>query len=503
MFDSKPLNFLYVPQRPLVYEINTRCWLRELSDQFRRPITLANVPSDYFAHWTSLGITHLWPMGVWQTAPASIMFSRADSTLRRQWSRLLPGFADEDISGSPYAISGYQVCESMGGEAGLAKFREDLRSCGIKLILDFIPNHTGLDYSRLRSRPDRYVRYGEQRENTFRCGTDWIAHGKDPYFPAWADTAQLDLRNRRTRQDLIRDLLWVSNRCDGVRCDMAMLVLREIFERNWPPPSEARWEFWPEAIAAVKTKDREFLFLAEAYWDLEQRLLDCGFDYVYDKRVYDLLIARKPGELQELLCSRPPKFLHRACHFLENHDEPRIASLLAPVEHRAAAMFMFALPGMFLLHEGQLTGATIRASVHLNRRPPQPANAGIARFYRAIKDSLHEVNLSGGQLLKPFSAWTSNSTFQNTIVIQGEPDSKNGFDLFAINLAPHPSQCRVRPVMISNPSWFIRNLLGTETYTRSGSEIAESGLYLELQAHTAQAFRFTPLKSGGRRSGHS
>ena len=495
MFSPLSIN---AARQPLVYEINARCWLRELSQEFRKRMTFAEIPHAYFDHWMRLGITHIWLMGVWQTARGSVAFSRKNVELRRQWSRLLPGLTDEEITGSPYAIGGYRVCPSLGDDEGLQKFRERLHQCGIRLLLDFIPNHTGVDHSRVRGCPECYVNFPNRRPGTFRvtakAGQRWVAHGKDPYFPPWADTAQLDLRLPETRRALASELKYVSKRCDGVRCDMAMLVLREIFERNWPPASSAAWEFWPEAIAAVKKENPDFLFLAEVYWDREQQLLDLGFDYVYDKRVYDLLIARKHAELQDLLCSRSPEFLGRACHFLENHDEERIASLLSPAEHRAAAALMLALPGMRLVHEGQLTGAKIRASVHLNRRSCEGADAEISGWYRTLIESFNG-RPKGERVLKPFLAWRENFTAQNVVVIQSQADSRHGFDLTALNLASHASQCRVRPVMIDHPTWYMRSIFGNENFTHSGPELLHEGVYFDIPAQSYQAFRFTPTRN--------
>src|SRR5437667_12087968 len=115
-------------KHPLVYEINTRCWLHELSGQQRAPITLGNVPEAEFARWRQLGFTHVWLMGVWRTGSRSRELSRQLSYLRETYGELLPNFSEVDISSSHYAIAGDEVAENMAVEAGLHEFHESLNS---------------------------------------------------------------------------------------------------------------------------------------------------------------------------------------------------------------------------------------------------------------------------------------------------------------------------------------------------------------------------------------
>ncbi|HVR35858.1 MAG TPA: alpha-amylase family glycosyl hydrolase, partial [Methylomirabilota bacterium] len=168
---------------PLLYEINTRCWLHDLGRQQARPITLANVPDPEFETWRRLGFTHLWLMGAWTVGPKS----RAHSleTIRRNQD-LHPGLQDwkpADITGSPYAVAACKVPDSLGGDAGLAAFRRRLHQHGIQLVLDFVPNHTGLDHPWLRHHPEYFVQSSNPRPGTFpnqsKHARRWIAHGRD------------------------------------------------------------------------------------------------------------------------------------------------------------------------------------------------------------------------------------------------------------------------------------------------------------------------------------
>src|SRR5438132_4907763 len=101
---------------PLLYEINTRCWLRELSDQAARAVTLGNVPEQQFEQWRRLGFTHIWLMGAWSSGPLARAQALAHPSLRQSYSEVFPGWLEEDVAGSPYAIADYRVAQSLGGE---------------------------------------------------------------------------------------------------------------------------------------------------------------------------------------------------------------------------------------------------------------------------------------------------------------------------------------------------------------------------------------------------
>src|SRR5215472_6844063 len=118
---------------PLVYEINTRCWLRELAEREQRPVSLAEVPGDQFELWRGLGFTHVWLMGVWTVGPRARHQALSQPEQRLAYSRALPGWQEEDVGGSPYAIADYHVPAELGGEAGLAKFRSRLNQEGLRL----------------------------------------------------------------------------------------------------------------------------------------------------------------------------------------------------------------------------------------------------------------------------------------------------------------------------------------------------------------------------------
>jgi len=485
-----------VASHPLVYEVNTRCWLHELKEAQGSPVTLANVPQDEIARWAGLGFSHIWLMGVWSGGPRSRDVFVQHPNTPSEIGEILPDWKEADIAGSPYAISGYRVPEGLGGDGGLAVFRDQLHAAGLRLMLDFIPNHLGLDHPWLVQHPEYFVHSPTRKPGFFlqdtAHGPRWMAHGKDPYFPAWSDTAQLDIRRADTRAALIQELRSVASRCDAVRCDMSMLLINDVFARNWqgfPTSAPAlTTEFWAEAIPAARRPG--FLYVAEAYWDLEPELQSMGFDYTYDKRVLDFLIERGAGALQRHLLDHSQEFTRRSAHFLENHDEPRIASRLGLAEHQAAAWLTLALPGLRLLHEGQLTGERVRVPVQLSRRPLFSADPDIAGLYERLFGALQAsaVGKGDGRVLRPGPA--GDSTHENIIVVQwtGTGSGMPGVEWAVVNLAAQDSRCRVE---IAAPGlearfWKVVELLAPD---RAGVAIHGGSLLLELEPHAVRLFR--------------
>lgn len=485
---------------PLLYEVHARQWLAELGAR-----TLADVPDEVIAELARRGVTHLWLMGVWPTGPRSRAQAVEHAGLRAEYDRALPGWTDDDIRGSPYAVAGYTVAAELGGDGALAALRARLHRRGLGVLLDFVPNHTGLDHGWLAAHPERFVSAAHAFQDSFPSGGRFVAHGKDPYFPGWTDTAQLEYRRRATREAMAGELAAIAERCDGVRCDMAMLALPDVFARTWAHvPLEGAEaaaegaggggdaEYWAEAIARVRRAHGAFTFLAEAYWGLEGRLCELGFDYAYDKHLYDLLVHDRPWDVGPHLLGLGEHSARRA-HFLENHDEPRAAAAIAPELHRAAALLALGLPGMRFLHHGQLDGARRFARIQLGRRAEEPRDPEIAAIYESLLAALAGSAVGRGEarLLAPRRAWDGNPTAGCFTIVQWRvPGVDDGFDLVVVNLAPHRAQCRVVPEVpgLAPHLWRLEDRLGPERWLRDGGELATAGLFLDLPARGAQLF---------------
>jgi glycosidase len=316
------------------------------------------------------------------------------------------------------------------------------------------------------------------------AGATVFAHGRDPNFPGWTDTLQLNYGNPQLQQAMIGELMKVAAMCDGVRCDMAMLALPEVFARTWGIRAEP---FWPRAIQAVRARYPGFTFMAEAYWDLEwalqgQALQQQGFDVTYDKRLYDRLRGLEARPVREHFWAAPD-YQDRSARFLENHDEPRAAAVFPLDAHRAAALLAFLCPGLRFFHQGQLQGWQKKIPVQLCRAPEQPANHQIEAFYGRLLELLRQDPPRNGawRLLECAPAWEGNPTWDSTIAFAWRGQDSQRW-LVVVNYAPHPSQCYL---LLPFSEWagaslHLNDLLSVSSYSREGDDLLGRGLYLDL-----------------------
>ncbi|MCC7556547.1 MAG: alpha-amylase [Methanoculleus marisnigri] len=477
----------HTPRHPALYEVNARVLLRHLGREAGRRLTLDDIPDSRLAELAGCGFSWVYLMGTWETGEAGRRVSRSNEQWLAGYRCLLPDLSEEDICGSPFAVAGYFLHPDLGEPEALPRFRERLHRYGIRLMLDFVPNHTAPDHPWVQDRPDYYV-HGTEEELARRPqefvrvnlsgGPAVLAHGRDPYSGGWPDTLQLDYGNPAMQEAMTAELRRVAGQCDGLRCDMAMLVLPEIFRRTWGRETEP---FWPRAIEGVHKEHPGFTFVAEVYWDLEWTLQQQGFDYTYDKRLYDRLRNGAARPVREHFWA-DPEYQKRSVRFLENHDENRAAAVFPPERHRAAAVLAFLCPGLRFFHRGQFAGRQRKTPVHLCRGPEEPVDPAIEEFYRRLFACLRLPAFRDGEwrLLDCTPAWEGNPSHDGYVAFAREREGQRF--LAAVNYAPDRGQCYV-PLPwadLTGKAVRLRDLIGEARYDRDGEGLLSPGLYLDL-----------------------
>lgn len=489
------------PDKLFVYEINTWVWLNTLSRQTGSKITLDNVPDEALDALAQPGIDIIWLMGVWKRSP----FGRENALKwKHEYRSALPDLTDDDVIGSAYSIGDYVVDERIGGRKGLASLRLRLRERGLRLMLDYVPNHVGRDHPWtqipdfiVRGRPEDAV----NRPSDFFTTKDKsgrtivLAHGRDPLFPGWADTAQINAFNPAVRKAVINTLLDIASQCDGVRCDMAMLLLNDIFANTWngyvgPKPEK---EYWMEIIPAIRQKYPDFLFVAEVYWNKEYDLLQQGFDFCYDKVLYDRILEGNVFKLRQHLVASLD-FQKRLMRFIENHDEQRAYSALGPQRSYPAATLICTLPGATLLHDGQLVGRKVKLPVQISRQPDEKLDHELERYYlRLLIETRDPVYQNGDFFLFNISPVSPENHTHNNMLAYGWHEREKDYRLIVVNLTGVRSFGRVNLSpwpYIDGKAWRLYDVTDGAEYHRHGGEMTREGLFIALDAYESHVFRF-------------
>jgi glycosidase len=481
-----------------LYEINAWVWLAELGAKTGSRIDLSSVPTTEWDAIAALGFDAVWLMGVWERSPAGIAIANQNQNLQNDFRRAVSDFRDEDNVGSPYCVHRYVVDQHLGGKKGLAAAREELAKRGLGLVLDFVPNHVAPDHPWVKQHPDYFIQgspddlrndpasYVEIDGTVFACG-------KDPYFPAWPDVLQLNAFHSGLRQAVTDTLTDIARQCDGVRCDMAMLLLNDVFERTWGARAGQKptTEYWGDVIPVVRKNNPNFLFIAEAYWDLEWELQQKGFDFCYDKRLYDRLEHEGAESVRLHLCAQLA-YQQKLLRFLENHDEPRAAAAFSAEKERAAALVTSTLPGARMFHEGQFEGRKVRLPVFLGRRPDERVDTELVGFYHKLLTAIDSPVFREGQWsLCESTGWRDNPTCRNIVAWSWNKDGERY--LIVVNLSANRAQAMVHTGWndLHGRRILLSDHVSNENYERSGDDLQSSGLYVDLEpwgCHFLQSF---------------
>jgi len=499
------------PCNPRIYEINTWVWLSDLSYKLKHPITLHNVPDSVLDEVASYHVDAIWLMGVWYRGPST----RASATnYIHEYVSALPDITEDDVVGSAYAIGAYEVEAALGGDEGMASFRDRLHERGLRLILDFVPNHTGLDHHWLMEHPEYFIQGDEDLlesdpDDFFVVATETnedivVAHGRDPYFPSWLDTAQLNAFSQGYRDAALQTLSEIAELADGVRCDMAMLVMNEIFQRTWgwQGLDVPEVEFWQDVIPQIKQQRPDFIFIAEVYWGMNYALHQQGFDFTYDKTMYDRL---RSGDVNGIYAhlGADVSFLNKNIRFIENHDEPRVAEEFGIDKSRPAAVLISTIPGATLLHDGQFIGRKVKLPVQINRQPYERKYPALERFYmRLLREVDNDVYREGNwQLFRCYAACEGCEGDYNLITYGWHLEED--YRLIVLNLSDEWSQALVDLSSwgdyLAGCDWRLLDILHQSFSEEDGDALAEQGLMVDLNAYQALIYHLMPMKKRKRK----
>lgn len=483
-------------EQPRIYEINTWLWLQALSNIYKHEITLNSIPPEVFGQELKF-FDVIWLMGVWERSPRSREIALNHTGLQQEYHKALSDFKTEDVVGSPYSIFDYHVDPHLGGEDGLKNFRKQLTERNMHLILDYVPNHVAVDHSWILEKPDIFIKgnindYRAHPIEFFSTNDHIYAHGKDPnFFPPWTDTVQINAFSSVARKKAINILLNIAEQCDGVRCDMAMLMINHVFSRTWGERAGPRPEkgFWREVIPEILKKFPDFLFIAEVYWNMEWELQQQGFNFCYDKRLYDRMLHERAETIYSHLCAEWD-YQRKLLRFIENHDELRAITVFGEERSRAAAIISLTLPGAKLVHEGQMKGYKVKIPVQLGRRPVEDNNQDLLEFYQKLLNVASAEELTKGKwaLCKIEPINTENYTYTNLISYQWM--SKEQHHLIVVNYSPNPAQghVRIEELNYDTYDWIFTDLLTQKRFIYKGKDLDTYGLYVDLSAWGGHIF---------------
>ncbi|EDR21699.1 hypothetical protein, conserved [Entamoeba dispar SAW760] len=486
------LSALSYAKYPVVYEISTRPWLYELTQKYGKSITkLRDIPLEEFDRLKSKGIEYVWMMGVWQLGEYGLNLDRANAD---NYKSVLPDLTEDDIIGSPYAITEYVCNPEIGSDDDIAWLKSQLNAKGLKLMLDFVPNHSACDAPTVNEHSEYYVKAPQASSYDSKYYLpNGVAHGKDPYFDPWPDTAQWNYFEPKTRKFMTENLKKVVSLSDGVRCDMAHLDLNDVFSKTWKSELTANGystpstEFWTEAIAEAKKVNPNVIFMAEVYeeWQMT-KLQECGFDYYYDKPFLDKCEAGI-SEIQNYAHYKTLEFFDHGAHFVENHDENRAVQNMGSVPRANAAGALAAtLPGLIFFNHGQFDGLKNKLDVHLRRSASEPKSSVAQQFYNKLtsilkddafktKNFYYVYNVNGDNAWR-YAAWIRKATNSYLVVV-------NYSDAYS---------CANVPIYDINGSGNVKvkEMMTNIEYTRDAATLKSTGLTVCMNGYDVQIFQY-------------
>ncbi|MFX0031462.1 MAG: alpha-amylase family glycosyl hydrolase [Candidatus Hodarchaeota archaeon] len=481
-------------KHPRIIEINTWPWLHSLSEIYGHKIDLSNVPVELIDQEYKY-FDAVWLMGIWERSPRGRDIALNHEGLQKEYQKALDYYNTDDVIGSPYAIYYYHVDSHLGGTEALASFRKLLNDRGLTLILDYVPNHVAVDHLWTLEKSDFFIKgtlddLMKKPFEYFSVGNTIYAHGRDPNFPPWTDTVQINAFSSDARSKASNTILSIAAQCDGVRCDMAMLMINDVFSNTWGEKAGTlpEREYWEEIIPKVKEKYPNFKFIAEVYWDLEWKLQQQGFDYCYDKKLYERLAKEDSRSIKEHLQANWD-YQKKLLRFIENHDEQRSVSVFGEEASMAAALITLTLPGARLVFEGQMHGFEKKLPIQLGKYPTESDNIDIMLFYDILMEIIPGKEFENGNWKLCKVNPGDDNTHENIIAYQWWTEKDRLLVVVNYSLQISRAYIILEELDYGIADWSFNDVLNQKKYSYNGQDLKEKGLFVRLDPWKGHIFQ--------------
>jgi glycosidase len=385
---------------------STLVWLWQLSRAYGRDIrTLDAIPDEELDALASRGFNALWLIGLWERSQASAEIKRR--------------CGNPEAAPSAYSLFDYEIAGELGGWPALEELRRRCSWRGIRLAADMVPNHTGMDSTWVRERPELFIqsdqcpfpgysfnggdlsgdaKVGLWLEDHYYDRTDaavvfkrldrgsgrvsYIYHGNDGTGLPWSDTAQIDFLRSDAREAVKERILHVARNFPIIRFDAAMIMAKKHFRRLWyPEPGQGGdiasrsgravsredfdrampEEFWREVVDMCAREAPDTLLLAEAFWMMEGYFVrTLGMHRVYNSAFMNMLKHEENAKYRETIRNTQEfdkDILKRFVNFMNNPDEETaVAQFGKGDKYFGACTMMATMPGLPMFGHGQLEG---------------------------------------------------------------------------------------------------------------------------------------------------
>ena len=482
---------LYICKHPFLYEINTRPWLYELSIKYKKSITkLRDIPLEEFDYLAENGVDYIWMMGVWKLGTYGLEFDKKQS-----YTKYLPDCTLDDVIGSPYAVYEYTCNPEIGVDEDLTWLKSQINKKGMKLMLDFVPNHSAVDTPQATSAPEMYIRAPEGVKDETRYTEAGLAYGANKNHFTWMDVLQWNYFEPRTIEFMKNNIIKILNYADAIRCDVAYQELNDVFEITWPDElkaygySKPSVEFWSYAINEAKKINPDVIFLAEAYDDIyNEMLVNLGFDYAYNRNILKkLMISAK--EFKEYIKDKDGNFWKDKANFVENHDELRAVYNMGGNYQKAKAAGTIAatIGGMIFMNHGQWIGKKNMLDVHLRRCEDEPINTEIQNHYKKLNQIIKDKAFRGENYY--YIENMSGDKKEDFISYIREEDKSHY--LVVVNFSDNDGCANVPIYNIKGFRYsLLYDVLNEEEYIENLDDIKNKGLNVCLKAWESQIFKY-------------